>query len=88
LAGLPRTSENGTWCARHEPSILCPPISLGPVQPLGERSTIIGQRGRSSLPPARAFFWMALISPSAASSVAAIFWCICAGSEPSTKCGV
>ena len=85
FAGLPRTSEKGTWCERHEPSTLWPLISLGPVQPLGERSTIIGQRGRSALPESRAFFWIARISATMVSSVAAIFWCISAGSAPSTK---
>ena len=53
-AGLSRTSENGTWCERQEPSALWPLTSFGPVQPLGLRSTIIGQRGRSALPLARA----------------------------------
>jgi hypothetical protein len=39
---------------------------------LGERSTIIGQRGRSAFPRARASFWMERISPIARSSVAAM----------------
>ena len=38
----------GTWCDRHEPSTLWPLISSGPVHPLGDRSTIIGQRGRNA----------------------------------------
>ena len=53
-SGLSRTSENGTWCERHEPSALWPLISFGPVQPFGERSTIIGHRGRSAFLLARA----------------------------------
>ena len=58
---------------------------FGPVQPLGERSTIIGQRGRSALPLLRAAFWRVRISRMAASSVAAMVWCIVSGSSPSTK---
>ena len=38
--------RNGTWCDRQDPSAFFPSTSLGPVQPLGVRSTIIGQRGR------------------------------------------
>ena len=56
FAGLFRTSANGTWCERHEPSTLCPLISFGPVHPFGERSTIIGQRGRLGVFESRAAF--------------------------------
>ena len=52
----------GTWWARKEPSICLPSTTLGPVQPLGVRSTIMGHTGRSALLFSRAFFWMALIS--------------------------
>ena len=68
----PRTSDSGTWCARQKPSTLWPSTSLGPVQPLGLRNTIIGQRGRSVLPPSRASRWMRLISEMTWSKVAAI----------------
>ena len=88
FAGLSRTSENGTWCERQEPSTLRPPISFGPVQPFGARKTIMGQRGRSAFPLSRAFFQMPRISATIASSVAAIFWCIVSGSDPSTNQGL
>ena len=38
--------EMGTWWARKQSSTGLPSTSLGPVQPLGERNTIMGQRGR------------------------------------------
>ena len=38
-------SPSGTWCARNVPSIGMPSTTFGPVQPLGVRRTIIGQRG-------------------------------------------
>ena len=43
-------SPSGTWCERNEPSIGLPSTTFGPVQPLGVRRTIIGQRGRSAEP--------------------------------------
>jgi hypothetical protein len=55
----------------------------GPVQPFGVRSTIIGQRGRVTSPsiPGRGAGWPS-ISSSTSSSVAAMSWCISAGSSP------
>ena len=47
VLGLFVQSASGTWCERKEPSIWTPSTTFGPVQPLGVRSTIIGQRGRS-----------------------------------------
>ncbi len=44
-------SAIGTWCARQVPSTGSPSTTFGPVQPLGVRSTIIGQRGRSGTSP-------------------------------------
>ena len=41
-------SASGTWWERNDPSAGSPSTSLGPVQPLGVRSTIIGQRGRAA----------------------------------------
>ena len=77
---------SGTWCERQVPSTGTPSTSFGPVQPFGVRSTIIGQRGRARAPPsARASRWIAAISSSTASSVAASGWCIGAGSSPSTR---
>ena len=60
--------RSGTWCARQKPSTLWPSTSFGPVQPLGERSTIIGQRGRDRLcrccaPPAGCGGFPARIAP-------------------------
>jgi len=78
----------GTWCARQKPSTLCPSISAGAVQPLGLRSTIMGQRGRWAVPLARARACSARISATQRSSTSAIFRCIASGSDPSTKCGV
>ena len=46
-SGFSCISPSGTWCERQVPSIRLPSTSFGPVQPLGVRSTIIGQRGRS-----------------------------------------
>src|SRR5262245_60061397 len=40
-----------------EPFTLWPSTSLGPVQPFGLRSTIMGQRGRVGVPLARAACW-------------------------------
>jgi hypothetical protein len=82
---LVRTSEKGTWCERQDPSALWPLISFGAVQPLGVRSTIIGQLGSVALPLWRASDWMRRISAMAVSSVAAICWCMVSGSSPSTK---
>ena len=80
---------NGTWWDRQLPSIRLPSTSLGPVQPFGERSTIIGQGRRAAvffrLP--RASCWMSRISSRQWSRVAANAWCISAGSEPETTYG-
>ena len=46
-SGFSASFASGTWWARKVPSIGWPSTSLGPVQPLGVRRTIIGQRGRS-----------------------------------------
>jgi arylsulfatase A-like enzyme len=59
-----------------------------PVQPFGERNIIMGQLGRFLKPFARASPWIRRMSPTTASSVAAMSWCILAGSSPSTKYGV
>ena len=50
-SGFSASWASGTWCARKVPSTGRPSTSLGPVQPFGVRRTIIGQRGRSLLPP-------------------------------------
>ena len=47
-------------------------MTFGPVQPFGELSTIIGQRGRARLPLARASCWIGLICSTASSSAAAM----------------
>ena len=57
-SGFSASFASGTWWARKVPSIGWPSTSLGPVQPLGVRRTIIGQRGRSAA-PSRARDWMA-----------------------------
>ena len=49
-SGCVAGSESGTWCDRKVPSTCMPSTTFGPVQPFGELSTIIGQRGRSMLP--------------------------------------
>ena len=82
-----RSSASGTWWERNVPSAGSPSTTFGPVQPFGVRSTIIGQRGRVWPPSSRARRWIAAISSSTSSSVAAISWCIVAGSSPSTKRG-
>ena len=56
-----------------------------PVQPLGDRRTIIGQRGRVASFLSRALFWIFRISSMAVSKVVAISSCIFSGSSPSTK---
>ena len=53
-SGFSASFASGTWWARKVPSIGWPSTSLGPVQPLGVRRTIIGQRGRSVAALARA----------------------------------
>ena len=85
-----RTSVIGTWCERHVPSIGSPSTSFGPVQPFGERRTIIGQRGRSVAPPSRAARWISAIRSSASSSAPAKRRCAsaCSSSGPiETKSG-
>jgi len=47
-------SIRGTWWARKLPSICKPSTTSAPVHPFGERSTIIGHRGRVVLSPVRA----------------------------------
>ena len=59
-----------------------PSTTLGPVQPLGVRSTIMGHTGRSALLFSRAFFWMALISSMTVSMVSAMSLCMVMGSSP------
>ena len=39
-------TESGTWCDRNVPSTGRPSMNFGPVHPLSDRRTIIGQRGR------------------------------------------
>ena len=51
-------SDNGTWWERNVPSTGSPSTILGSVQPFGELSTIIGQRGRVASPLLRAWRWM------------------------------
>jgi hypothetical protein len=80
------TSAIGTWWPAQPRHV--PVDSRGQVQPFGVRSTIIGQRGLVGTPLARACPWWARISATQWSSVAAIAWCMLAGSEPSTKYGV
>ena len=75
----------GTWWARNVPSTGRPSTTFGPVQPLGDFKTIIGQRGRVRSPDARAFRWISRICSTAVSSVVAMAWCISCGSWPSTK---
>ena len=80
--GLP---VEGTWCERKLPSTGLPSTSLGPVQPLGLRRTIMGHWGRWRNPPERHSSWMVRMSRSASSSVAAMSWCMVSGTSPSTK---
>ena len=80
-------SANGTWWDRQLPSAGLPSTVLGPVQPFGLRSTIIGQRGRAWAPSARAACWISAIAPNALSIAAAIAWCLGSGSEPATTIG-
>ena len=62
LKALPADQfEIGTWWERQKPSTFLPPTSLGPVHPLGLRSTIIGQWGRALNPSLRADSWISLI---------------------------
>src|SRR6185312_14414500 len=77
----------GTCCERNDPSVCFPSTNLGPVQPLGERSTIIGHGARRVKPCSRASCWMRSMSARTASMVAAISWCITCGSSPETKRG-
>ncbi len=56
-SGWAGSTRIGTWCARNVPSILSPSMTFGPVQPFGERSTIMGQRGRVVVPEVRAVRW-------------------------------
>ncbi len=65
--------SSGTWWARNEPSIGLPSTTFGPVQPLGERSTIIGQLdvARRLARPVRGVFLDVAGSPRMAQSIAA-----------------
>ncbi len=63
-------------------------MTFGPVQPLGDLSTIIGQRGRDVSLFVRAFFWICLMLSMAFSMAVAMSSCIFSGSSPSTKRGV
>ena len=67
---------------------LQPSTIFGPVHPLGDLRTIIGQRGRVASPCRARSFWIAWICPIASSTAAAIRRCISSGSSPSTKSGV
>jgi len=69
------------------PSTGTPSTSAGPVHPLGVRSTIMGQRGRAVSLSVRARCWTARISATTSSRVAAMAWCIAAGSDPVTNRG-
>jgi hypothetical protein len=84
--GFSAKPVSGTWCARCVPSMHAVHL-FGPVQPLGERSTIMGQRRRRLKPSARASTWMARMASSEVSSAEAISPCISAGSSPDTKRG-
>ena len=53
-------TESGTWCARNVPSTGRPSMTFGPVHPLSDRRTIIGQRGRVASPWMRASCWICL----------------------------
>ncbi len=48
----------------------------------------MGHTGRSEWPRSRAAAWIAWISLSTWSQVAAMSWCIAGGSSPSTKYGL
>ena len=61
------------------PRPAAPSTSFGPVQPFGVRSTIIGQRGRSLAPPARAARRISSISVTACSIAVASRGWIAAG---------
>ncbi len=74
----------GTWWARHVPSTGNPSTTLGPVQPLGVRSTMAGQAGRVRSPSTRARRWISWISLITVSIIAASCWCTSFGSSPST----
>ena len=63
------------------PSAGRPSTILGPVQPFGVRSTIIGHRGRPGRAAARAAAGSRRSRSSASSSAAAISWCIAGGSS-------
>ncbi len=68
--------------------MVCPSTSLGPVQPFGGAPDDHGPgMGRLSSPVVRAWAWMRWISRMAQSRAAAMVWCICSGSLPSTKRG-
>ena len=53
-SGSLRTRRSAPGAQRNVPSTGSPSTRFGPVQPFGVRSTIIGQRGRSRSPCARA----------------------------------
>ncbi|CAO0833287.1 hypothetical protein SMICM17S_00683 [Streptomyces microflavus] len=72
---------------RQVPSTGSPSTSFGPVQPLGVRSTIMGERGRSVAPSSRAARWNAAIRSTAVSIAATIARWTVAGSSPVTYSG-
>lgn len=89
--GLSRTLPKGTWWERQLPSDLRPSTVFGPVQPLGERNTIMGHSGRdsSATPCASAACLMEAMRSRHLSSVAAKSLCVSSGSPRSvTKKGL
>src|ERR1700690_1582621 len=62
VSGWSASTAIGTWCARNVPSICKPSTTFGPVQPLGDLSTIIGQRGRVASLLLRALLWICRMS--------------------------
>ena len=88
-ASSPRAFATGTWCERQKSSTFLPSTSFGPVQPFGLRSTIIGQRGRSSRPlgAARLVLDRARCGRTPCRACRPCSRCMSAGSLPSTKNG-
>ena len=85
--GSCRTSDSGTWCERHVPSVGRPSTSFGPVQPFGVRRTIIGQVGRSVDPATRRRLDRRRPRPGPRPSSAAISAWTVIGSSPPTNRG-
>ena len=79
-SGCSRVADSGTWWRT------CPPsTSAGPGPALGRAQHDHRPAGRRRMPSSRACRWISAISSSASSSVAAMSWCMSAGSSPSTK---